>query len=69
MPLHGQHLSALRVLEAEKEGEQLTSQSLDHAKEGFIFGVRWRGLCVFYRALYDASLSDASLNGGLRCRH
>ncbi|AEX49547.1 hypothetical protein CDBH8_2030 [Corynebacterium diphtheriae BH8] len=38
MPLHGQHLSALRVLEAEKEGEQLTSQSLDHAKEGFIFG-------------------------------
>lgn len=36
MPLHGQHLSALRVLEPEKEGEQLTSQSPDHAKEGFI---------------------------------
>lgn len=69
MPLHGQHLSALRVLEAEKEGEQLTSQSLDHAKEGFIFGVRWRGLCVFYLTLYDASLGDASLNGVLRCRH
>ncbi|CAB0522373.1 hypothetical protein FRC0485_02046 [Corynebacterium diphtheriae] len=69
MPLQGQHLSALRVLEAEKEGEQLTSQSLDHAKEGFIFGFLRRGLCVFYLTLYDASLSDASLNGGLRCRH
>lgn len=68
MPLHGQRLSALRVLEAEKEGEQLTSQSPDHAKEGFIFGFLRRGLCVFYLTLYDASLSDASLNGDLRCR-
>ncbi|CAB0526174.1 hypothetical protein CIP100275_02080 [Corynebacterium diphtheriae] len=69
MPLHGQHLSALRVLEPEKEGEQLASQPPDHAKEGFIFGFLRRGLCVFYLTLYDASLGDASLNGVLRCHH
>ncbi|OLN15338.1 beta-ketoacyl-ACP synthase [Corynebacterium diphtheriae subsp. lausannense] len=59
MPLHGQHLSALRVLKPEKEGEQLTSQSPDHAKEGFIFGFLRRGLCVFYLLFLTSCLTTS----------